>query len=225
MSKPEDIKIIMARRPDWEVLKKLPREMLGFVLEEGGQLKGHEFTLAAYGNAVWHRRLEFIYTKETFDYVPVRQVGLHRYRDFRYITRDKDRFAMQLPEILPRLLEELTPAYLPESAHMLERKGILSWHFPDTLPDRIGDFEKFIVPQHPLDFINNSSVILDYVDFVGGNELVFLYNRVRNEFFAETKTSFFPNTIHDFDALSLLELERLLTGKLESYLLQLGNHK
>ena len=105
---------------------------------------------------------------------------------------------------------------------MLAKKGIPQWTFPATLPDKIGPFEKFITPEHPLDFINNSTIFLDYVDFTGGNELVFLYNRARNEFFAETKKAFFPNTIHDFDALDLPELERLLTKKLEPYLLQLA---
>ena len=218
MPKPEDIKVIMERRPAWEFLQKLPREMFGFTFQEGGQLKGHEFVLCSYENEAWRRRLELIYTKETFDYVPIRQVGLHRYRDLRYITRDKDAFAATMSEILPRLLEEITPAYIPKSRHMLEEKGILQWHFPDTLPDRVGRFVKYITPQYPLDFINNSTVILDYVDFSAGDELVFLYNRARNEFFAESKTRFFPNTIHDFDAVSLEELETLLSEKLEAYL-------
>ncbi|MBQ9697434.1 MAG: hypothetical protein IJV46_02710 [Acidaminococcaceae bacterium] len=219
MPKPEDIKVIMERRPAWEFLQKLPREMFGFTFQEGGQLKGHEFVLCSYEYETWRRRLELVYTKETFDYVPIRQVGLHRYRDLRYITRDKDVFAATMSEVLPRLLEEITPTYIPKSRHMLEEKGILQWHFPDTLPERIGRFVKYIAPQHPLDFINNSTVILDYADFSAGDELVFLYNRVRNEFFAESKTRFFPNTIHDFDAVSLEELETLLSEKLEAYLL------
>ena len=225
MPKPEDIQVIMDRHSSWEFLQQLPGEMFGFVLDKGGTLKGHEFMLSCYENAKARRRLELIYTKETFDYVPVRQVGLHRYRDLRYITRDKDVFAETIPKALPRLLEELKPDYIPRSRKMLEQKGILAWDYPDTLPDRIGPFEKFITSRYPLDFINNSTVILDYVDFVLGNELVFLYNRHRNEFFAETKTAFFPNTIHDFDAKDLPSLERLIAENLEKYLLNLGNGK
>ena len=223
MPKPEDIEMIIKRRPDWEFLQKLPKELHGFTFEEGGQLKGHEFVLGSYVNEEARRRLELIYTKETFDYVPVRQVGLLRYRDFRYITRDKDVFANWITGAIDRLVEETTPAYIPRSGHLLKDKGILDWHFPDTLPERVGNFVKFIGPRYPLDFINNATVILDYADFDAGNELVFLYNRVRNEFYAENKKQLIPNTIHEFDAKKLEDLEVLLAERLEPYLLDLGN--
>ena len=223
MPKPEDIEVIIKRRPDWEFLQKLPKELHGFAFEEGGQLKGHEFVLGSYVNEEARRRLELIYTKETFDYVPVRQVGLLRYRDFRYITRDKDVFADWITGAIDRLVEETTPAYIPRSGHLLKDKGILDWHFPDTLPERVGNFVKFIGPRYPLDFINNATVILDYADFDAGNELVFLYNRVRNEFYAENKKQLIPNTIHEFDAKKLEDLEVLLAERLEPYLLDLGN--
>ena len=223
MPKPEDIEVIIKRRPDWEFLQELPKELHGFSLEEGGQLKGHEFVLGSYVNEEARRRLELIYTKETFDYVPVRQVGLLRYRDFRYITRDKDVFAEWITGAIDRLVEETTPTYVPRSGHLLRDKGILDWHFPDTLPERVGNFVKFIGPQCPLDFINNATVILDYADFDAGNELVFLYNRVRNEFYAENKKLLSTNTDHEFDAKKLEDLEVLLAERLEPYLLDLGN--
>ena len=223
MPKPEDIEVIMKRRPDWEFLKKLPKELHGFTFEEGGLLKGHEYVLGSYVNEEARRRLELIYTKETFDYVPVRQVGLLRYRDFRYITRDKDVFAEWIAGAIDRLVEETTPTYIPRSGHLLKDKGILDWHFPDTLPERIGNYVKFIGPQYPLDFINNATVILDYADFDAGNELVFLYNRVRNEFYAENKIHMIPNTIHEFDAKKLEDIEALLAERLEPYLLELGS--
>ena len=224
MPKPEDIEVIIKRRPDWEFLQKLPKELHGFTFEEGGQLKGHEFVLGSYVNEEARRRLELIYTKETFDYVPVRQVGLLRYRDFRYITRDKDMFAEWITGAIDRLVEETTPTYIPRSGHLLKDKGILDWHFPDTLPERVGNFVKFIGPRYPLDFINNATVILDYADFDAGNELVFLYNRVRNEFYAENKIHMIPNTIHEFDAKKLEDLEVLLAERLEPYLLELGSN-
>ena len=221
MPKPEDLKVIMERRPNWDLIQELPKELYGFTLREGGQLNVHEFMLASYVNEEWNRRLELVYTDETFDYLAIRQVGLHRYRDFRYITRDKDVFAQRMRESLDLLVKEITPDFLPRSSHILKGKGILDWTYPDTLPDRIGRFVKFIGPQYPLDFINNTTVILDYVDFSVGDELVFLYNRVRNEFYAEDKRHFIPNTIHDFDAKQLPDLEELIVEKLESYLLNM----
>ena len=187
-------------------------------------MKGHELVLGSYVNEEARRRLELIYTKETFDYVPVRQVGLLRYRDFRYITRDKDVFAEWITGAIDRLVGETTPNYIPRSGHLLKEKGILGWCFPDTLPERIGNFVKFIGPRYPLDFINNATVILDYADFDAGNELVVLYNRVRNEFYAENKKHLIPNTIHEFDAKKLEDLEMLLAEHLEPYLLDLESN-
>ena len=224
MPKPEDFEVIRERRPHWEFLQKLPRELHGFTFKEGGEMvTRHELLLGAYENVTARRRLELVYTKETFDYVPVRQVGLHRYRDFRYITRDKDVFAEWITGAIDRLVEETTPTYIPRSGHILKMKGILDWHYPDKLPERIGSFVKFIGPQYPLDFINNATIILNYADFDAGNELVVMYNRVRNEYYAENKKRFIPNTIHEFDAKNLEDLEVLLEEKLEPYLLELGN--
>lgn len=222
MSKPEPIETIMENLPRWEFIQRLPRELQGFTFQMGGRLEENELLLCSYVNEAEHRRLDLIYTKETFDYVPVKGIGLHRFRDIRYITRDKEEFAQVIPEVLPRILEELQPDFVFSSQPMLIKKGIIQWEYPNKLPDKIGRFEKFITPGNYLDFINDSTIFLDYVDFEKGNELVFLYNRIRNEFFAESKTSFFPNTIHDFDADTLEELQNLLEKKLESYLLSWG---
>ena len=239
MPKPEEFEVIRERRPHWEFLQKLPKELHGFTFIEGGLIlpiekpgyplvdcgdkRGHELLLGAYENEAARRRLELIYTKETYDYVPVRQVGLNRYRDFRYITRDKDVFAEWITGAIDRLVEETAPGYMPRAGHMLKAKGILDWHYPDKLPERIGNFVKFIGPQYPLEFTNGTFIILDYVDFAGNNELMFLYNRIRDEFYAENKKRLKPNTIHEFDAKKLPDLEELLEEKLEPYLLKLGN--
>ena len=55
-----------------------------------------------------------------------------------------------------------------------------------------------------------------------GSEVVFLYNQVRNMFYAENKIRYIPNTIHDFDAKKLVDLEELLEERLEPYLRELA---
>ena len=52
--------------------------------------------------------------------------------------------------------------------------------------------------------------------------MVFLYNQVRNMFYAENKIRYIPNTIHDFDAKKLVDLEELLEERLEPYLRELA---
>jgi len=214
----EDIKVIQERLCSWDFLEKLPRELQGFKYQAGGLLQGHVLTLCSYVNEELHRQLDFIYTKETFDYMPVKKVGLHTFRDVRYITRSKDAFAEKMQEVLPRLLRELDPEAEPGCISVLRKKGVLDWHYASKLPETIGKFKLFIHPNHPLEYINNSVIFLDYTDFEGGNQLVFLYNQVVNNFFAETKQKFIPGTIHDFDCQSLAQLEKLLDKNLESYL-------
>lgn len=218
MADKEDFKTIVERRPQWDFLQNLPRELKDFRYVDGGRIDGHVLTLCSYVMEAEHRSLDLIYTKETFDYLSVKNVGLERFRDVRYITRDREEFERVIPAVLPRLLEEISPAFRPNCTPMLAKKGILQWEYWKTLPRKIGDFELFITPENPLEFINNSTIFLDYADFAHANELVFLYNRVRNEFFAEIKQESFPGTIHDFDAKSLQQLEGLLSEKLEGYL-------
>jgi len=215
----ESIQSIMERLPAWEFLQQLPRELHGFAYHEGGKLEGHVLTLCSYVNEATHCRLDLIYTKETFDYMPVKSVGLQSYRDVRYITRDRKRFAEIIRENLPEMLETLRPdAPQKDIAYILRRKGILDWEYGKSLPKRIENFELFISPAHPLEYINNSIVFIDYSDFVHGNQLVFLYNQIKNEFFAENKKNFIPGTIHDFDCKDLKELENLLRKNLKQYL-------
>lgn len=214
----EDIKVIQARLSSWNFLQQLPRDLQGFKYQDGGTLNGHVLTLCSYVKPELRRQLDFIYTKETFDYMPVKKVGLHTFRDVRYITRSKELFAAKMPEVLPRILGELAPEAQPSCISVLRKKGVLDWPYAKKLPETIGRFKLFIHPHQPLEYINNSVIFLDYTDFEGGNQLVFLYNQVMNIFFAETKREFIPGTIHDFDCQTLAQLEKLLAQKLEGYL-------
>lgn len=219
MAKKESLQEIKEFLPKWDFLQNLPEEIQGFKLLPGGKmLDQHVLLLCSYEKPGTHRSLDLIYTKETFDYLPVKQVGFHRFRDLRYITRDKDVFASLITEVLPRMLMEIDEDYEPPCQVVLERKGIKDWTYCDSLPKKIGNFELFISRKNPLQFINNSIIILNYVDFINGKELAFFYNRVRNEFFAESMVDYIPATIHDFDSKTLEGLEKLLDKKLRSYL-------
>lgn len=219
MAKKESLQEIKAFVPNWDFLQQLPKEIKGFKLTPGGEmLDQHVLFLCSYKKPGAHRNLDLIYTKETFDYLPIKQVGFHRFRDLRYITRDKNEFAELIPKVLPRMLMEIDEDYQPSCQVVLERKGIKDWTYCDSLPKKIGNFELFISYKNPLQFINNSIIILNYVDFENGKELAFFYNRVRNEFFAESMVDYIPSTIHDFDSKTLKGLEKLLDRKLQSYL-------
>lgn len=214
-----DIKELQESLPQWEFLKNLPRELKGFHYKDRGDMDGqHVLVLCSYEKPGFHRGLDLIYTKETFDFVPVKQVGLHSFRDLRYITRDKEEFTEVIPQVLERMLSEISEDYCPGCQRVLSEKGVPEWEYGRTLPETIGRFQLFITPEHPFEYINNSIILIDYADFEKGDELYFMYNRVRNEFFAEKKVDNIPKTIHDFDADNLKQLEKHLKEKLVPYL-------
>ena len=98
---------IEAQLGEWEFLKELPQEIDGFKLTMGQGIDGQILTIASYSNEAMHSKLDLIYTSETFDYVPVKTIGMHTFRDIRYFCRDRDKFAKMMHEKLPELLADV----------------------------------------------------------------------------------------------------------------------
>lgn len=217
-----DIKEIAAQLPEWEFLQGLPQEIDGFKLELGQEINGQILTMASYVNPAVHSRLDLIYTSETFDYIPVKTIGLHTFRDIRYFCRDKDKFAAMMQAKLPELLFEVNRDQIHHVETLAEETGLNHWEYGAQLPKKIGGFELFIAPGNPIDYINGSTLFIDYSDFEHGTQLVFFYNTFRNEFFAESKTNFLPGITHEFDCRDLKSLEKLLESKLEPALEKLA---
>lgn len=215
---------------DWEFLKQLPEELNGFTLVPGTGIKGQILNIAAYVNEAKHCRLDITYTTETFDYVPVKTVGLHTFRDERYFSRDRDKFAAMLNEHLPRILSEMLREAVHKDSFEAEAIGFSKWEYWRSLPSKIGSYELFINPEHPLEYLNGSTIFLDYTDFEHGNQLYFFYNAFRNDVFAEMKQHHLPLTTELFDvplniddSKKLAHLEKLLEKNLENTLKELSS--
>ncbi len=218
MSEP-GIEEIRADLDSWEFLKQLPPEINGFKLQQERTIDGLVLNIASYVKEGSRCRLDITYTSETFDYVPVKIAGLHQYRDIRYFFRSRDRFAGHVKDKLPQLVHDVDVSTRHDLGVIIEETGLPEWRYGEKLPAKIGRFELFIRPEYAINYINGSVIFLDYTDFATGDQLVFLYNRFRDEFFAETKHALKPDNITAFDAKSLPELENLLDEKLESFLL------
>lgn len=213
---------IEAQLNEWEFLKELPPEIDGFKLTMGQGIDGQILTIASYGNEAMHSKLDLVYTSETFDYVPVKTIGMHTFRDIRYFCRDRDKFAKLMQENLPELLADINREKKHRMGTLVEETGLASWEYAARLPQKVGGFELFIAPDNPIDYINGSTLFIDYSDFEHGNQLVFFYNTFRNEFFAETKQGFLTGITHEFDCRNLEALEKLLDENLEAALQKLG---
>lgn len=205
-----NIKEIEASLQDWELLKQLPPVVGDFKLVPSTGIAGQILNLGAYVDEKTHCRLDLTYTSETFDYVPVKTVGLHVFRDERYFHRDREKFGQQLLAELPLLLSSIDRGKPHAFGCEAKTLGFEKWDYWRKLPARIGDYELFITPENPLEYLNGSYIFLDYTDFQHGNQLYFAYNIYRNELFAEKKKGYFPLTTDVFDVNSAVKDERKL---------------
>lgn len=206
---------------EWQFLQQLPKEVAGFELREGSGIEGQILNIASYVNEASHCRLDLTYTGETFDYVPVKKVGLHIFRDDRFFCRDREKFAALMLAHLPEIIADIDRNQKHGMSYETEVQHFSDWEAWKALPEKIGGFERFITPDNPLTYINGSIIFLDYTDFSNGNQLFFLYNTFRDELFAEIKKGYLPLTTESFNAKNLAELTDLLTDKLEPVLGQL----
>lgn len=201
MGKPS-LQELEAGLAEWDLLQKLPPQLGSFKLVPGTGIKGQILNIAAYVDEAAHCRLDITYTTETMDYVPVKTIGLHSFRDERYFCRERDRFAQMLLTHLPDLLQEVDRNRPHSMDYESKGLGFDKWEYWRALPEKIGNYERFITPDNPLTYINGSFIFLDYTDFAKGNQLCFFYNTFRNELFAELKQHNLPLTTDAFDVKS-----------------------
>ena len=159
-----DIKEIEAGLKDWDFVRNLPAAIGDYTLVPGSGIDGQILNIAAYVHEASHCRLDLTYTKETFDYVPVKTVGLHTFRDVRFFCRDREHFADMMRKSLPDILASMdkkTVHTLPYEAKALHFE---QWDYWRSLPAQVGDYELYITPDNPLPYINGSFIFLDYTD-------------------------------------------------------------
>ena len=212
---------IAAGLQDWDLLAKLPRELNGFRLQPSSDIKGQILNIAAYVNEERHSRLDLTYTAETFDYVPVKTVGLHVFREEKLFFRDRDKFASELLAQLPELLSKINMAQAHQMNYEASAIGFDKWDYWRSLPRQIGSFELFITPDNPLEYLNGSYIFLDYTDFKHNNQIYFAYNIYRNELFAELKQNGIPITTSVFDVPNVVKDNRkldMLAGLIDAHL-------
>lgn len=204
---------------DWEYLNNLPERIGKFTLDRNNEIDGLVLNLASYRHDETKCRLDLIYTSETFDYLPVKNFGLQQFRDIRYIYRSRDKFEESMRDRLAELLDEIEVEMQHDLGFIVREAGIQKWDYSEKLPQKIGRFELYIKPSHAMEYINGSVILIDYSDFATGDQLLVLYNRFRDEYFAETKQALKPGNTTAFDARNLADLEKVLSEKLENFLL------
>lgn len=194
----EKIEDIEASLPTWEFLQKLPEAIGDFKKVPGRGIEGQILYIVSYVDEEHHRQLDLTYTKETFDYIPLKVIGLHSFRDERYYCRDKERFANMMLEHLPDILASMSYDCIMSFGYEAKEVKFEEWEYWKELPKKIGSFELFITPDRPVTYINGSTIFLDYSDFEQQSTIYFLFNGLRVEVFADMLQGNVPVTTNAF---------------------------
>ena len=198
----------------WEFIAELPAELNGFVKELRLERAGQILFICSYVNRATRKQIDLTYTTETFDYILCKKMGLNEYRDIRFIFKEREVFAKEVFAKLPSIIQELSEETGEHLGYLIKDKGILDWEYGNSLPAKIGDFELYIKPNNAVRYLNGSVIFLDYSDFARQDQLVILYNILRDEIFAERKVGSVFQTVRDFDVKDFKELEKRLKDNL-----------
>lgn len=203
---------------NWDFIDQLPEQVGQFTKKRVGTIDGQILTICRYEAPALRASLDITYSSETFDYILVHTMGMNSYRDIRFIYKEKDIFAQKVQNYLPGILDCMEHPTRVNLGEMVEEKGILTWDYGNHLPEKIGPFELYIRPANAIEHINGSIILIDYSNFVRKDQLIIMYNRLRDEFFGEVKINSVFHASMDFDSRNLQELEQRLEEHLESTL-------
>ena len=209
---------IQEETKSWDFIDQLPEQVGQFTKKRVGTIDGQVLTICRYEAPALRASLDITYSSETFDYILVHTMGMNSYRDIRFIYKEKDIFARKVQSYLPCILDAMEHPRKVNLGEMVEEKGILTWDYGNHLPEKIGPFELYIKPADAIEHINGSIIVIDYSNFVRKDQLIIMYNRLRDEFFGEVKINSVFHASMDFDSKNLKELEQRLEEHLESTL-------
>ena len=191
----DSIEEIQKQTHEWAFIKELPETIGVFKKKITDYIEGQVLFICRYEAPELRASVDLTYSAETFDYILVRTMGLNSFRDVRLIYKERDVF------------EEKTKKYLPLVISNMEH--------PEQVPKKIGSFELYIDPSHAIEHINGSIILIDYSDFARRDQLIIMYNRLRDEFFGELKVNSVFRTTTSFDGRNVKELEDKLKKNLE----------
>lgn len=208
------IEEIQQETRQWDFIQGLPDQVGKFSKKLVDIIDGQILTICRYEAPELRARLDIIYTSETFDYIVVHTMGMNSYRDIRFIYKDRDVFARNVEAYLPGILHSMENPASVNLGEQVAEHGILTWEYGNSLPEKIGPFELYIRPAHAIEHINGSIILIDYSNFARMDQLIIMYNRLRDQFFGEVKINSVFHASMDFDSKNLKELE----GKLKEHL-------
>ncbi len=217
----DPIEEIQKQTHDWAFIQKLPDTIGCFHKKITDYIEGQVLFICRYEAPELRASIDLTYTAETFDYILVRTMGMNTYRDVRLIYKERDIFEEKAGHYLPEIVRSMEHPEQENLGEMVEAKKLDQWEYGNQLPRQIGPFERYIWPERAIEHINGSIIIIDYTDFAHKDQLIIMYNRLRDEFFGELKINSVFRTTTAFDGKNLAQLQEKLEANLESTLDQI----
>lgn len=211
----DSIEEIQKQTHEWDFIKELPETIGVFKKKITDYIEGQVLFICRYEAPELRASVDLTYSAETFDYIMVRTMGLNSFRDVRLIYKERDVFEEKTKKYLPLVISNMEHPEQVNLGELYEAKKVEDWEFGKTLPKRIGSFELYIDPSHAIEHINGSIILIDYSDFARRDQLIIMYNRLRDEFFGELKVNSVFRTTTSFDGRNVKELEDKLKKNLE----------
>lgn len=195
----------------------LPEQIESFKLVIDTKQVDNTFLFFHYENELgW--RWQALYDKEVDDYTVHVIMPLFYFVDISFIRTSWDEFLKGLQERAVEALRKRLIAQHELFTYEYKKTKILEWDFSEVLPAKINDFVLDINPKNAISMINGSFIIGEYRLMDAPSGLLFFYNVLREEFFAELRIHNVPEISHHFDGRTVQEFEATVVKHLQSEL-------
>lgn len=184
----------------------LPQTIGPFKLVIDTEVVDSTFLFFHYENELgW--RWQTLYDMEVDDFTVHVIMPLFSFVDISFIRTDWDSFLEGLKE---RAVDGMRKRLIDSHelfTYEYKKTDILNWDFDEVLPPKIDDFILDITPKNAISMINGSFIIGEYRLMDDPTGLLFFYNVLRQEFFAELRCHNIPEISHNFDGNTVDEFE------------------
>ncbi|MDY3973357.1 hypothetical protein [uncultured Veillonella sp.] len=195
----------------------LPQQIESFKLVVDTKQVDNTFLFFHYENELgW--KWQALYDKEVDDYTVHVIMPLFYFVDISFIRTNWDDFLQGLQERAVEALRKRLIAQAELFTYEYKKTKILDWDYSKVMPSKIDDFVLDITPHNAISMINGSFIIGEYRRMDDASGLLFFYNVLREEFFAELRIHNVPEISHHFDGRTVQEFEDMVAKHLHSEL-------
>ena len=190
-----------------------------FVRKHEESKEGFEIFAYEEKDTRWHIRA--FYNRETKDFMVRISLYLLEFTPVDFIRVRFEDFSLLVETKLCPMIEKTIIRPKENFCFSFQESGLLDWNYDDILTSEAEGYKRGIVPQSAIKTLNGSYVIGTYYKESNDCGLVFFYNILRREFFAEYRVRHVPMVIHNFDATTTEGFEKAVLKNLKPALQEL----